>query len=120
MEGILSAIKQLIQTATDFFQRALKAIEDFFKWAQDAFDYFWELLPVLPEYVFHKLVSGIVKFFQWAAGAGISLRRQVTRSSQYRPSVVYFANAFQIGPGVTMVLGAYLLRFILRRIPIIG
>ncbi|MCT7417835.1 hypothetical protein [Pseudomonas aeruginosa] len=65
MEGILSAIKQLIQTATDFFQRALKAIEDFFKWAQDAFDYFWELLPVLPEYVFHKLVSGIVKFFQW-------------------------------------------------------
>lgn len=47
MEGILSAIKQLIQTATDFFQRALKAIEDFFKWAQDAFDYFWELLPVL-------------------------------------------------------------------------
>ncbi|MCT7418412.1 hypothetical protein [Pseudomonas aeruginosa] len=60
MEGILSAIKQLIQTATDFFQRALKAIEDFFKWAQDAFDYFWELLPVLPEYVFFTSLSPVL------------------------------------------------------------
>ncbi|WP_371286662.1 hypothetical protein [Pseudomonas aeruginosa] len=34
--------------------------------------------------------------------------------------MVYFANAFQIGPGVTMVLGAYLLRFILRRIRLLA
>lgn len=83
MDGILSAIKQLIQTATDFFQRALKAIEDFFKWAQDAFDYFWELLPVLPEYVFHRLVSGIVKFFSGCRCRN-SLRRQAMRSRRYR------------------------------------
>ncbi|MCT7417846.1 hypothetical protein [Pseudomonas aeruginosa] len=101
MEGILSAIKQLIQTATDFFRRALKAIEDFFKWAQDAFDYFWELLPVLPEYVFHKLVSGIVKFFQWLP-VPVSLRRQVTRSSQYRRRWCISPMHFQIGPGVTV------------------
>ncbi|MCT7418666.1 DUF2523 family protein [Pseudomonas aeruginosa] len=69
--------------------------------------------------MFHKLVSGIVKFFQWLpvpdffAQAGNAFQ-------SIPPSVVYFANAFQIGPGVTMVLGAYLLRFILRRIPIIG
>lgn len=35
-------------------------------------------------------------------------------------SVIYFANFFAIGEGLTMVLGAYLLRFILRRIPFIG
>ncbi|EQB0423092.1 DUF2523 family protein [Pseudomonas aeruginosa] len=119
MEGILSAIKQLIQTATDFFQRALKAIEDFFKWVQDAFDYFWELLTTFPQFVFHELVSGIVKFFQWLPVP--EFFTQAGNAFQaIPPSVVYFANAFQIGPGVTMVLGAYLLRFILRRIPIIG
>lgn len=59
MDGILSAIKQLIQTATDFFQRALKAIEDFFKWAQDAFDYFWELLPVLLSMCFTGLYPAL-------------------------------------------------------------
>ncbi|MEW3788581.1 DUF2523 family protein [Pseudomonas aeruginosa] len=119
MDGILSAIKQLIQTATDFFQRALKAIEDFFKWAQDAFDYFWNLLTVFPQWVFQQIVSGVVKFFEWLPVPDFF----VTAGNAFQgipPSVVYFANAFQIGPGVTMVLGAYLLRFILRRIPIIG
>ncbi|HEJ5845481.1 DUF2523 domain-containing protein [Pseudomonas aeruginosa] len=119
MDGILSAIKQLIQTATDFFQRALKAIDEFFKWVQDAFDYFGELLPVLPEYVFHRMTSAVVKFFEWLPVPDFF----VTAGNAFQgipPSVVYFANAFQIGPGVTMVLGAYLLRFILRRIPIIG
>ncbi|MCT7418392.1 hypothetical protein [Pseudomonas aeruginosa] len=114
MEGILSAIKQLIQTATDFFQRALKAIEDFFKWAQDAFDYFWELLPVLPEYVFHKLVSGIGSSSS-GCRCRISLRRQVTRSSQYRRRwciSMCISDWSRRDHG----LGAYLLRFILRRI----
>ncbi|WHV73950.1 DUF2523 family protein [Pseudomonas aeruginosa] len=83
------------------------------------FDYFWELLPVLPEYVFHRLVSGIVKFFQWLPVPDF-FTQAGNAFQAIPPSVVYFANAFQIGPGVTMVLGAYLLRFILRRIPIIG
>ncbi|MCT7418576.1 hypothetical protein [Pseudomonas aeruginosa] len=81
----------------------LKAIEDFFKWAQDAFDCFWGLLPVLPEYVFHKLVSGI-EVLPVAAGASF-FAEQVTRSVN-TPSVVYFASTFQIGPGVTMVPAA--------------
>ncbi|WHV10207.1 hypothetical protein M2I83_16325 [Pseudomonas aeruginosa] len=118
MDGILSAIKQLIQTATDFFQRALKAIEDFFKWAQDAFDYFWELLPVLPEYVFHRLVSGIVKFFQWLPVPDF-FTQAVMRSSDTAVCGCISPMRFRLalrdnGPG------AYLLRFILRRIPIIG
>lgn len=37
-----------------------------------------------------------------------------------QPTFKGSAEAFRIGEGVTLVLGAYLLRFILRRIPIIG
>ncbi|AVK16916.1 DUF2523 family protein [Pseudomonas aeruginosa] len=60
-----------------------------------------------------------MKFFQWLPVP--EFFTQAGNAFQaIPPSVVYFANAFQIGPGVTMVLGAYLLRFILRRIPIIG
>ncbi|MDP9530879.1 DUF2523 family protein [Pseudomonas protegens] len=36
------------------------------------------------------------------------------------PSVWYFMSIFQIPYGITVVLGAYVLRFIIRRIPFIG
>ncbi|WP_235550680.1 hypothetical protein [Pseudomonas aeruginosa] len=93
MEGILSAIKQLIQTATDFFQRALKAIEDFFKWVQDAFDYFWELLTTFPQFVFYELVSGIVKFFQWLPVPDFFVQAGNAFQS-IPPSVVYCGQAW--------------------------
>ena len=34
--------------------------------------------------------------------------------------VWWFASALEVGSGVLLILGAYLLRFILRRIPIFG
>lgn len=36
------------------------------------------------------------------------------------PSVWYFMSMFQIPYGITVVLGAYVLRFLIRRIPFIG
>lgn len=36
------------------------------------------------------------------------------------PSVWYFMSVFQIPYGITVVLGAYILRFLIRRIPFIG
>lgn len=36
------------------------------------------------------------------------------------PSVWYFMNLFQIPFGITVVTSAYLLRFLVRRIPFIG
>ena len=34
--------------------------------------------------------------------------------------VAWFAQTLQLGTGLTFVLGAYVLRFLIRRIPIIG
>jgi hypothetical protein len=36
------------------------------------------------------------------------------------PGVVYFAEAFMIPEGIAIALGAYLIRFLVRRIPLIG
>lgn len=35
-------------------------------------------------------------------------------------NVLFFANFFALGEGITMILSAYVLRFIIRRIPLIG
>lgn len=36
------------------------------------------------------------------------------------PGVVFFIDALQVPEGIAIVLGAYLLRFLIRRIPVIG
>lgn len=40
--------------------------------------------------------------------------------SQIPSGVWYFSNAFAISQGVTLTVGAYVTRFIIRRLPIIG
>ena len=40
--------------------------------------------------------------------------------SQVAPGIWYFLDLFKIGYGVSACLGAYVTRFIIRRIPVIG
>lgn len=49
-------------------------------------------------------------FFQTAKSAFTSIP----------PSVLFFAAKFAVPEGLTMILAAYALRFVLRRIPLIG
>lgn len=109
----------LIQTIINFFTAIWDAFKALFQWLNDAFDAFVDFLMNLPAWSFSKIAEGVVSFFEafpvpdffvLAASAFDSIPQEV----------VFFAQAFQIGPGVTLVLGAYLLRFIVRRIPFIG
>lgn len=36
------------------------------------------------------------------------------------PGVLYFVQPLQLGTGITWIVSAYLLRFLIRRIPVIG
>lgn len=36
------------------------------------------------------------------------------------PGVVFFADALQIPEGISIVIGAYVLRFLVRRVPVVG
>lgn len=87
------------------FTEILDWVKDFFLWIPrklyeevlDALASFFEALPV-PDFI---IEAG-------AAFSGIS------------GNVLFFAQKFAIGEGIALILSAYVLRFILRRIPFIG
>lgn len=119
MDSIIAWIKGVYKRITESAEKLLDTLVHFFEWAQDAYDDFWNTFKVFPEWVFSRMAEEIVRFFNKLpvpsffdtagdAFAGIP------------PSVVYFASAFRIGEGISMILLALLLRFIIRRIPIIG
>lgn len=112
MEGLLNSI-------LNFFRAIWEAFQNLFQWLNDAFDAFVQFLMDLPAWAFSKIGEGIVSFFE-AMPVPDFFTSAATAFDGIPPGVVFFAQAFHIGPGVTMVLGAYLLRFIVRRIPLIG
>lgn len=105
MEGFFTAI-------ADFFR-------SLFQWLSDAFDNVVDFFKDLPAWIFSKIADAIVGFFD-AFPVPDFFTQAASAFGSVPPEVVYFAQTFHIGAGVTMVLGAYLLRFILRRIPLIG
>jgi len=82
------------------------------EWAQKFF--VW-----LPSKVFETICNGLAALIEaipvpaWVSSAGTNL-------GAIPPGVVFFADAFKIGPGLTIILGAYVIRFAIRRIPLIG
>ncbi len=88
-------------------------------WINDILAWFVDWAEWIPKKIYSAVMDGIASFInaipvpsfmQDAAGAFAGI-----------PStVMYFASAFQLAFGVKVVLAALVLRFILRRIPLIG
>lgn len=112
MEGLLSTI-------INYFKAIWDGFLSLFDWLSDAYDSFIDFFKNLPEWIFGKVADAIVSFWE-AFPVPDVFATAASAFGNVPPSVVFFAQTFQIGPGVTMVLGAYLLRFIIRRIPLIG
>jgi len=108
-----------IKKIGEFISKIWDVIGSFFKWLQDAFNWVVDFILGFPDYLFSLLVDGVVGFFNWLPVPSF-FSAAASAFSSVPDEVVFFAQAFRIGEGVTLVLGAYLLRFILRRIPIIG
>lgn len=88
-------------------------------WLNDILDWFAKWAEWIPKKIYSAVMDGIASFInaipvpsfmQDAAGAFAGIPS----------SVMYFASAFELGFGVKIVLAALVLRFILRRIPLIG
>lgn len=94
-------------------------LAELFQWLQDSFDWMIDFILGFPEYLFSLVVDAAIAFFKWLPVPSF-FNAAASAFSNVPPEVVFFAQAFRIGEGVTLVLGAYLLRFIIRRIPIIG
>lgn len=120
LNSIYLWVKGLFDRITEIADEVLPSINDMFEWFQDAFNFLIdEFFLGFPKWVFQQVCEGIVEFFN-ALPVPSFFTAAASAFDGIPPSVVFFADAFQIGPGIAMILGAYLLRFILRRIPIIG
>lgn len=108
-----------VETIINFFKSIWDAFQRLFDWLGEAYDAVIEFLKQLPEWVFSELVDGFIEFFN-AIPVPDFFATAANAFGNIPPEVVYFAQPFNIGYGVTMILGAYLLRFIVRRIPIFG
>jgi len=112
-------IGSLLATVVNFFKVIWDAFQRLFDWLGDAYDAFIDFLKNLPEWLFSKLTDAFVSFFN-SIPVPDFFATAANAFSSIPDSVVFFAQPFHIGAGVSMVLGAYLLRFIIRRLPVFG
>jgi hypothetical protein len=86
----------------------------------------FDVLLWLPKTVFGFLMEGASEAFVYAADtvcvqACIAAVNGIQSGfSSIPPTVIYFADFFQIGYGFSLIICAYTARFIIRRIPFIG
>ena len=115
----MEAISGAVQTVVNFFKAIWDAFQRLFDWLGDAYDAFIEFFKQLPEWVFSELVDGFIEFFN-SIPVPDFFQSAANAFGGVPASVVYFAQPFNIGYGVSVILGAYLLRFFVRRLPIFG
>ncbi|BCY03532.1 DUF2523 family protein [Stutzerimonas stutzeri] len=112
IEAIKSFFKSLFDPVWDAFQRLFDFFNEFFSTLFEA------IRAAISELFIH------IQGWAWAVIYSLPVPDFVYDAKDalqgIPPSVVYFTSAFQIGPGLTIILGAYVLRFLIRRIPIIG
>lgn len=90
----------------------IQFLQSILTWLQNFFD-------GLPLYLLGPFLDGINAFLQWIpvpsffsdAGGYIS---------NIPPAAAYFLQGFNIAPGFTMIVSAYIIRFLIRRIPFFG
>jgi len=89
----------------DLFSRFVTWLHDFALW--------------LPRQVYRLLLEGLASVIN-AIPVPAFLTDASANLSAIPSGVAYFGAAFRIGEGITIIVGAYLLRFLIRRIPFIG
>lgn len=86
---------------------------------QNFLDMLVEMLLWVPKKIFSLILDGLATVLEaipvpdWAAGVAGA-------SSGITGDVMYFAEPFNVGSGIGILLAAYAIRFLIRRIPVIG
>ncbi|MCQ4306354.1 hypothetical protein [Stutzerimonas frequens] len=113
---MIDAIKTFFKSLFDPFWDAFQRVFDFFN------EFF--------SFLFEAIRAGISEIFvhiqgwAWSVIYSLPVPDFIVSAKDalqgIPPSVLFFTSACQVGPGLTMIIGAYVLRFLIRRIPIIG
>lgn len=107
----------------DFASWLLGIIEQFVQWLLDlavaVLEWIGEFLLWCLQKVWELLLSGLAEVFE-----AIPVPSFMAQASSFfgalPPTVVYFLQFFAVAEGLTFITTALLLRFIVRRIPLIG
>lgn len=110
---------EILGAIVDWFKGFWDLIISFFEWISDAYDDFIKFIKEFPEWLFGKFADGVVAYYEAIPVPDFFATAQQAFAN-IPSEVIFFAEAFQIGTGVSMIFSAYLLRFVTRRIPLIG
>jgi len=106
----------MFESLTDWLLTPITAL---FKWLNDFIEWLFKYFNDLPSFVFDWFADGIISFFNIMPVPDFF--NNVHSGVGSIPSGVwFFCGCLNFTYGVTVVFSAYLLRFILRRIPFIG
>lgn len=86
---------------------------------QEFLTWIFDLVLWLPKKLFSLFMDALASFFE-----AIPVPAFITNAGNFfqgiPDSFLYFVNMFAVGEGIAMVIAAYILRFLIRRIPFIG
>lgn len=86
---------------------------------QEFLSWIYDLVLWLPKKLFSLIMDALASFFEAIPVPGF-----ITSAGNYfqgiPDSFLYFINMFAVGEGIAMVIAAYILRFVIRRLPFIG
>lgn len=98
-------MKQVLLAILHFIGDVLEWVVDFFQW----------LFVKLAVLIFDAIVAvlALIPVPEWFAELSGNI-------GDIDPGVLYFIEPFQFGVGFAWVVSAYLLRFLIRRLPVVG
>lgn len=84
-----------------------------------ALDWLIDLLLWVPRKLYQLFLEGLAAFI-----SAIPVPAFVSNAGNYLsaidPGIAWFVNAMQLPYGLAVCLGAYVIRFLIRRIPVVG
>lgn len=82
-------------------------------------DWLLDLFLWLPRKLWELFLDGLAAFIEWIPVPDF-MTDLGSLFASLDPGILYFAQAMELGAGVTMILGAAVIRFVIRRIPVVG
>lgn len=94
-------------------------MDSIIKWFSDALDWLYDVLIYVPKKIFELLLDGLLYVLN-AIPVPDFMNNLGNAFTQIPSGVLYFLEIFEVGYGITIIITATLLRFLIRRIPFIG
>lgn len=94
-------------------------LSEFANWLLDTLSAILQFLLDLPFHILSWIWAGLMYIVDLLPVSDY-VKQAATSLSMLPPSVWFFMNMFNIKFGLGVVMGAYLIRFFIRRLPVVG